>query len=96
MLTSSLPDLDAGGCTASTPYNPPQSISVEARRLLRRMLIANPARRASIIEIMKSPWFLQDCPEVRARTTLCCAGEGFLCSTAASRPAEMLASLADD
>ena len=66
MLTSGLPDLDVGGCTACAVYNPPQSISSEARRLLKRMLVADPNRRASIAEVMKSPWFLQDCPEVRA------------------------------
>ena len=68
MLTAALPGLDVGGRGARcAPYDPPRSASAEARCLLRRMLVADPARRASVPEVMKSPWFLQDCPEVRAR-----------------------------
>ena len=61
MLTGSLPQLDG------RDYVPPPRMAAECRRLLCSMLRADPAKRASIFEIMQSPWFLRDCPEVRQR-----------------------------
>lgn len=59
MLTGRAPDLDGHD------YAPPARAPAECRGLLRSMLRASPADRASIFDIMQSPWFLQDCPEAR-------------------------------
>ncbi|KAK9922967.1 hypothetical protein M0R45_031403 [Rubus argutus] len=42
-------------------YELPPWISGDARRLIQKLLVVDPEKRASIAEIMKDPWFRQGC-----------------------------------
>jgi len=44
-------------------YSMPAFVSKEAQSLIRRLLVVNPSKRASIPEIRNHPWFQKDLPE---------------------------------